>query len=56
MAADLHDAATKCPHCGEWVKRSFFRPARIIAEVIGWLFLAVFIVGLAGCGFMALSG
>ncbi len=53
---DLHDDATKCPHCGEWLKRSFFRPLRIVAEVIGWLFLTVFIVGLAGCGFMALSG
>ena len=53
MQVDLHDDATKCPHCGEWLRRRRFRPLRLIAEVIGWVFLAIFIVGLAGCGFMA---
>jgi hypothetical protein len=56
MESDLHDDATKCPHCGEWLKPRLFPPVRLFAEAIGWMFLAVFIVGLAGCGFMALSG
>ena len=47
---DLHDNAQKCPHCGAWLgKAAVFRS---IAEVIGWIFLLVFIVGLASCGLM----
>ena len=53
---DLQDDASKCPHCGEWVKRRFVRGARLFAEAIGWLFLAIFVVGLAGCGIMGLTG
>jgi hypothetical protein len=53
MQVDLNDAATKCPHCGEWLRRRRFHPLRLVAEVVGWVFLAIFIVGLAGCGFMA---
>ena len=56
MQTDLHDDATKCPHCGEWLKPRRFKPLRFAAEIVGWVFLAIFILGLAGCGFMALSG
>jgi hypothetical protein len=54
--SDLDDDARKCPHCGEWQTRRFVRPLRLVAEGIGWLFLAVFIVGLASCAVMASPG
>ena len=53
MQTDLHDDATKCPHCGEWLRRRALRPLRTVAEVVGWLFLVVFIGGLASCAYMS---
>jgi hypothetical protein len=50
MKQDLHDRVKKCPHCGAWLsKLTVFRG---IAETVGWIFLVVFIVGLASCGLM----
>jgi hypothetical protein len=51
---DLPDDAKKCPHCGEWVKRRAVRMLRMAVEGIGWLFVTIFIIGLAGCGAMGL--
>ena len=53
MQTDLHADATKCPHCGEWLRRRFLRPLRTAAEVLGWLCLAVFIGGLASCAYLS---
>jgi hypothetical protein len=50
MTEDLHDNARKCPHCGAWLgKIGMFRG---VVEIIGWIFLVVFILGLASCGLM----
>lgn len=47
---DLHDEATRCPHCGAWLSKiPLFRK---IAEIVGWVFLAVFVLGLGSCGVM----
>ena len=50
MKEDLHDNAKKCYNCGAWLaKVGIFRS---VAEIIGWIFLVVFILGLASCGLM----
>ena len=50
MKEDLHDIAKKCYHCGAWLgKVAVFRS---VAEIIGWIFLVVFILALASCGLM----
>ena len=52
MKEDLHESAIKCHHCGAWLgKIGLFRG---VAEIIGWIFLVIFILGLASCGLMAI--
>lgn len=45
---DLHDEATRCPHCGGWQGK--LRHFRFIAELIGWICLVALILGLVTCG------
>jgi hypothetical protein len=53
---DVQDDAKKCPHCGEWLTRRPVRMLRVVVEGIGWLFISIFIIGLAGCGAMGVFG
>jgi hypothetical protein len=52
MEQDLHDEAQKCPHCGTWLSRA--PRLHKFVEIIGWVFLVIFILALASCGAMLL--
>jgi hypothetical protein len=48
---DLHDAAIKCPHCGEWLTAGSF--IRKMVRLTALAFLMVFVLLLGSCALMA---
>lgn len=50
MNENVPDAARKCPSCGSWLSK--MGVVRKVVEVVGWVFVSVFILGLASCGLM----
>jgi hypothetical protein len=54
---DVPDNAKRCPHCGAWQSKwRVIAVFRGVAEIVGWVFLTIFIVGLAACGAMGVLG
>jgi hypothetical protein len=50
MKEDLHDKARKCPYCGAWLGKIMI--LRWVLEIMGWVFLAIFILALGSCALM----
>jgi reverse gyrase len=48
--SDVDDAAELCPHCGKSTTGSaVLRAFRRVAEVVGWVVLTIFVLGLGAC-------
>lgn len=54
LKEDIHDNAKKCHHCGAWLSKKTL--VSIICQTLAWIFIVIFILGLASCGLMEVIG
>ena len=52
LKEDLHDKAKKCHHCGAWLSKRALLGT--ITGIVAWVFIVIFILGLASCGLMGI--
>lgn len=51
--SDVDDVVEHCPYCGASTTGGRLRGVPRVMEAIGWVFVTVFVLAIAGCAFFA---